>query len=272
MKQDDLDELIAREARLKSYSKDDEVILSLDLEKILRDRMTEQPEVEMKSGFDSLDAAIHHFLGGELIVVSGPTKMGKTLLAQTLTRNFYSQGKPSLWFSYEVPAYQFLKQFGDNPPVFAIPKQLKDNSFTWIQERVHEAKLKYDIAAVFIDNTHNIVNLTSQNLAQVMGEFLKASKRMALDYNVAVFLLHHMSKIKLDDGENLGSHLLRDSSMVAQTADTVMFVWRDKDPVLNPNRSYLKVTENRRYGVFNHIVHLIKIGNFLEECEIHHGK
>lgn len=272
MKRDDIYEMIQTEERLKKHAGEDEIVLSHDLLSILEKRSEEVHAVEMKSGIPSLDEKIHSFLGGELVVISGPTKMGKTLLAQTLTRNFYNlHGSANLWFTYEVPPQQFLQQFGDQLIPFTLPKTLRDNSLSWIIERVHEAKLKYGISGVFIDNSQNVVNLTANNLSQVMGEFLKALKRIAMKFNVVVFLLHHMAKVKLDDGEKLESSLLRDSSMVAQTADTVIFVWRDKDYILNPNKSYLKVTENRRYGVMNLIVHLRKIGNFLEEENTRYG-
>lgn len=271
MSEDEIQKIIEKEEHLKKYCGEDEVILSPDMLKLLESRIDATYEVEMKSGFPSLDKEIHSFIGGELVVLSGPTKGGKTLVGQTFTRNFEQQGKGCLWFTYEVPAYQFLKQFGDRLPLFVMPKQLKQNSFSWILDRVHEAKLKYSISAVFIDNTHNVLNLTASNLSQVMGEFLKASKQMAIKYNVVVFLLHHMKQVKLLEGEEFGSHLLRDSSLVAQTADTVMFVWRDKDIILNRNKSYLKITENRRYGVMNYTITMSKIGNFLEECEFHHG-
>lgn len=271
-RQDDIERLIEIEARLKNYHGEDEIIISNEMLDLLHAKLGETHPFELIPGFIGLDFSIRHFLGGELIVISGPTKHGKTLLAQTFTRNFSNQDHMGLWLTYEVPAHQFLQQFGDQLPVFSMPKTLKDNSLSWIIERVHEATLKHHIRYVFIDNTHNVINLTSNNLSQVMGEFLKGVKKMAMRFNVAVFLLHHMTKIKLTSDEEkdngFDSSFLRDSSLVAQTADTVMFVWRDKDTILKPNHSYVKVTENRRYGIMNHIVPLIKIGNFLEEREV----
>ncbi len=266
-RQDEIDQLIATEERLKNYRGEDEIIISNDMLDLLHARYQQVHTFELVPGFPGLDKSIKHFLGGELVVISGPTKHGKTLLAQTLTRNFWAQNHMGAWFSYEVPVHQFLQQFGDVLPGFVVPKSLKDNSLSWIIERVHEAKLKYDIKYVVIDNTHNVINLTVNNLSQVMGEFLKGVKKMALRFNVAVFLLHHLTKIKLGNDDTIDSSLLRDSSLVAQTADTVMFVWRDKDTILKPNQGYVKVTENRRYGIMNHVVPLVKIGNFLEEQE-----
>lgn len=267
MKRDDIDELIATEERLKNYRGEDEIILCNDILDLICARKQEKHAFELRPGFPDLDKTIRNFLGGELVVISGPTKHGKTLLAQTFTRNFSAQDHMGLWFTYEVPPEQFLEQFGDDLPIFTMPKTLKDNSLSWIIERTHEAKLKHSVRYVFIDNTHNVINLTANNLSQVMGEFLKAVKKMALRFNITVFLLHHLTKIKLGDDDTIDSSLLRDSSLVAQTADTVMFVWRDKDTILKPNRGYIKITENRRYGIMNHVTPIIKIGNYLEECE-----
>ncbi len=260
---ENIDDLISKEEQLKKYSGPDACIYSLDLLKAIEE--TPVPLIMLKSKIPKLDRHLRYFASGELVTISGPTKHGKTLFAQTLTRNFYQQGHGSLWFSYEVPAYQFLKQFGDDdPPIFIMPKKL-EHDFKWIEERIWESKLKYNIAAVFIDNTHNLVNIAASNLTNLIRELLKTLTRIAIEYNVVVFLMHHLIKGKLNVGDEIGSHLLRDSSMVAQTSDTVMFIWRNEKSL---NRSTIKITENRAFGVLNEYVDLVKIGNFLEEAEI----
>ena len=75
--------------------------------------------------FTALAQFIEGFYGGELTVLTGPTKNGKTLLAQTLTHHFAQDNIKCLWFSYEVPARQFLAQFGEDLPLFWLPDQLK---------------------------------------------------------------------------------------------------------------------------------------------------
>lgn len=260
---ENIDDILDEENRLKNYHGPDECILSVDLLHIFNEREKQAPSVALKSGIPKLDFLLHRFSGGELVTISGPTKMGKTLFAQTLTRNFLRDGHGSLWFTYEVPPHQFLKQFGEEPPLFVMPKQLTSHMLTWLKERIWEAILKFGVKAVFIDNTHNLLNISVQNLSNQVGELLKFLKAMAIEFDIVIFLLHHLVKGKLDSGEEIGSHLLRDSSMVAQTSDTVMFIWREKDTV---NRSTVKITENRAFGVMNQYVDLIKIGNFLEEA------
>ena len=84
---------------LKDYQGDDQIITSYDLQDIIKQ---EPPLKVFNSKIPSLDKAIDGFEPGELIAVSGPRKSGKTLLAQSLTKNFIDQDVRSLWFSYEL--------------------------------------------------------------------------------------------------------------------------------------------------------------------------
>jgi hypothetical protein len=92
-----------------------------------------------------------------------------------------------------------------------------------------------------------------------MDEFVKRIKEIAVNQNIHFFLLHHITKGGVMRMEDLNSDLLRDSSMIAQTADNVFFLWRDE------MGAWLKITENRREGVFNKSVRLQKIGYLFEE-------
>ena len=102
------------------YNGDDRVISSHEM-KLELDKQT-AASVQVKSLIPSLDRYIEDFRAGEVIAISGPTKNGKTLLAQTLTTNFERQGQPSLWFSFEVPAQQFLSQFPEMPFLYMPAK------------------------------------------------------------------------------------------------------------------------------------------------------
>lgn len=94
---------------LREYDGEDRVISSHEM-KLALDRRPEA-RFSIKSLIPSLDRYIKDFRDGELIAISGPTKNGKTLLAQTLTVNFEKQGQLALWFTFEVPASEFLERF-----------------------------------------------------------------------------------------------------------------------------------------------------------------
>lgn len=244
--------------RLQNYEGDDEVILASVARDVIAEREKQTAPVYFKSGIPKLDDLINGFIGGELTVISGITKHGKTLLAQTFTRNMNGKIMP-MWFTYEVRMKQFFSQFGDDLPGFVVPQKLKQNDPLWIEDRILEGVLKYDVKAVFLDNTHNALNLAGDNLTHKIDEFIKRMKEIAVTYNVHFFLLHHIMKNDVARVEDLNSNLLRDSSMIPQTADNVFFIFRDEAG------AWLKITENRREGVFNKSIRLQKVGRFFEE-------
>ncbi len=94
------------------YDGEDRVVTSFELNDKLQGEKRE-PHVNVKSGIPGIDYACEGFRDGELIIISGPTKMGKTLLAQTFTASFSKQKEYACWFSYEVPARQFAQANSD---------------------------------------------------------------------------------------------------------------------------------------------------------------
>jgi replicative DNA helicase len=256
MTDNDIKDLIELEKKLFTYEGQDRVMSSHDMSQALREE--DQP-ILIKSGIPTLDNYIDGFEGGELTVISGLTGNGKTLLAQTLTRNFDEQGIKSLWFSYEVMPANFLRAFGEDLPLFYMPARLTGNSLTWINTRIHEAKLKYDIKAVFVDHLHFIVEMNRGNISVEIGAVMRTLKKIALKFNVAFFLIAHTMKCKPDTELGIGD--TRDSSFIEQEADNVFYIWRTK----KESQAILKIAKNRRNGVFEKKITLFKVGHFLGE-------
>ena len=246
---------------LRTYDGPDAVVTSYDMLEILKHEEAQEGEFYFPSGIPKLDHLITGFYGGELTVISGKTKHGKTLLAQTITNNLGSTNIVPNWFTYEVRIKQFCHQFGDRVPVFLTPKTLKQNDMQWLEQRIFEGILKYGSKAFFIDNTHNILNLTGDNLTHRVDEFIKRLKEICVKYNVHGFLLHHMMKGEVHRVDDLGDNCLRDSSMIAQTADNLIFIWRDD------MGAWLVVDLNRRNGVFKKKFRLQKVGNFFQQVD-----
>jgi len=136
---------------LKEYDGEDRIISSHEM--TLKLKETPDSIIRVKSFIPSLDQAIEDFRDGELIVISGPTKNGKTLFAQTLTANFVKQQCFPLWFTYEVQVGQFLSQFPEIPLIY-LPAKLKAHALPWFEERVWESFLKYRTRIVFVDQLH----------------------------------------------------------------------------------------------------------------------
>ena len=95
--------------KLRGYTGADEIIPLASLE------FNDKP-CAFKSKFPTLDILTDGLEPGELIVISGLTKNGKTTFSVNLTENFASQGIESLWFSYEMPYRQFRKMFSEKIP------------------------------------------------------------------------------------------------------------------------------------------------------------
>jgi len=254
-----------REDRLYNYHGDDRIVLSKELKEQYDLSKEEMKKFMYRFDMPALDEAIDGVQAGEMTVISGLTGNGKTLLAQTFTRNFSEQDIPCLWFTYEVMGRQFLGQFGDQMPTFAMPNVLKSNSIDWIEERIYESVLKYETKIVFIDHLHYLIDLgMKQNVSLEIGKLMRHLKKIAIRYVQAIFLVCHMTKLheeKEPDNENL-----RDSALIACESDNVFFVWRKKT---KPQEAVLKISKNRRNGVMHKKIDLIKVGNFLEEKQ--HG-
>lgn len=246
---------------LSNYDGQDKVISSIEMADYIHGLAKDRQEVTMKSGIPALDNYIHAFYGGELTIISGETGQGKTLTAQSFTYEFYKQNQPCLWFTYEVQPEQFLKQFHTPIPIFYMPMELKAKSLRWIEDRILEAKLKYQVTSVFVDHLHFLIDLhKGSNMSLEIGFVMRELKRLALKYNIAFFLLAHTNRMRLEGEPDVDS--LRDSAMIGCEADNVFFVWRRKG---TDNQAVLKIAKNRRFGIMGKKITLQKQGKYLVE-------
>lgn len=269
-------ERIAQAKRIKAlwekYEGDDRIISSKELrEQIAEERQKDRLKIYTK--IPKLDRIIDGFREGNLIVISAPTKMGKTTLCQTFTIEFYKQDINCLWFSYEVPMFEFIEKFGDNPPTFYLPQQLKGNTMTWLEERIVEGIAKFNTKVVFIDHLHYIVdmNARNQNMSLQIGSVMRTLKKIALKYNIVIFIVAHMKHIKVLSSPDLED--LRDSSFIAQEADIVLMMKRDEseteDKFLNTAELFVKA--HRRTGE-NGMIKLIHTNGRFNELKYDNTK
>jgi replicative DNA helicase len=250
--------ILDQEDKFLNYDRFDKVVSSDEMS----EKIAKEPEnpVSFKSGIPTLDSYIERFEGGEMIIVSGKTKNGKTTFAQTLTKNFHDKGIFSLWFSYEMPTRQLLRKF-PKQTLFFLPQVLADKNLDWIENRIYEAKLKFGVQAVFIDHLHFVVDLAANNPSWEVGRVVRYVKKLAVKHNVVIFLLAHLKKVKL---ENRMPDIddLRDSSFIAQDSDGVFFMTRsfyeDTDGVkIYGDMSKLTVAVHRESGTMEKSIDLI---------------
>lgn len=253
------------EKNLLKYDGEDQVISAYEMSLTFAERG--QYTINVKSGIPSLDYYCDGFRDGELITISGKTKNGKTLLAQSLSKHFAGRLYNPLWFSYEVPARQFLNQFDAIPDIF-MPSKLKAHAMDWIEERIMESFVKYNTRIVFIDHLHYLFDIQrSRNPSLDIGAIIRRLKTIAVSNEFIIFLLCHTSKAK-DENETYES--IRDSSFVAQESDCVIMVKRT--PSEGENYARARVEFHRRTGVMEKVVYLQKVGNYLVERERNQGE
>jgi replicative DNA helicase len=248
--------------KLSRYDGEDQIIGSLEMEiKLKQNSSLYKPIV--KSLIPTLDEYIDGFYPGELITISGYTKNGKTLLAQSLTKNFTIQQYFPLWFSFEVPAQQFLSQFNDLPN-FYLPMKLRAHSMDWVEERILEGFAKNHTRLIFIDHLHFLFDMArSKNISLEIGQVIRRLKTIAVENSFVIFLLCHTTKGKSDDVPDYSA--IRDSGLIAQESDTVFMVART--PKVSQDSAQMRVEFHRRTGVLERVIPLIKINGYLKERE-----
>jgi replicative DNA helicase len=184
---------------------------------------------------------------GELVVVSAPTGVGKTTFCQTLTWNLSQKSIPTLWFTLEVTLANFLRPFIANDPTVErdtesklmrvkgrpiyFPKNLEQLSFYNLRKIISYAATKFDVKVVFIDHLHYLARIHDQhsrmdNFSLFLGDRVRELRRIAMETGVTIVLVAHMGKTMEDSVPTLND--IRDSSFVAQEADIVLMLWREK--------------------------------------------
>jgi len=240
---------------LATYDGPDRVISVTEMQEEIR-KSAKSLTFSVKSRITGLDEACDGFRGGELVSISGPTKNGKSLLSQTLTKNFYKQNYLSLWFSFELPPKQFIDCFRDELPVIYMPKILKAADMAWIEDRIMESFMKYRTRIVFLDHLHYLFDIARAKSPSIeIGTVIRKLKLLAVREGFLIFLMCHTTKAKSEDGDTSYEHI-RDSSMVAQESDTVFIVQRR--PKIAENAATCSVEFHRRTGVIKKKIWLAK--------------
>lgn len=264
---------------LNLYDGEDRVVSSVEFAEMEKGR----PVIPKHyTGIKSLDDGIDGFEPGELLVISGPTAMGKTTLCDTVVQNLNKAGKRSLFFTFEVTPIKMVANHQDPETCVYLPLQHKSMDLKWLRERTEEAVLKFGVSAVFIDHLHYVIDMTSnKNMSLEIGSTMRFLKRdVALGLNIPVFIVCHASKVPFDQEPSMAH--LRDSSFVAQEADTVLIVFRRLDrgvlgeelKTMIQGLSTIKIDKARRSGAMGLKVRVKKDGHKLiesldepEECD-----
>jgi len=194
------------------------------------------------------------FKDGDLIVISGKSGNGKTLLALNLVKNFMDIGILSILFSYEVMidnVYETFEEMGveENPAIFT-PKKNVSGDVGWIIEKVKEADQKYMSKIVVIDHLDFVTakNITNDDFRRnEITNIVRELKDFAIRENKIVILLAHIVKTR---EKKLQNEDIADCRAINNLADYIMFMGREigEDGDATGNEGNLRLTKNRYTG------------------------
>lgn len=249
-------EILALEQELHDYRGPDRIVQSHEL----YDELAQiQPAVfQIPTDIPSLDRILDKTELGELVVVTGPTGEGKTTITMTITQNLAMSGIGTVWFTLEVTPWQFLKKITGKGkdktklPIFYLPREKDDPAIEWIERRIIEAKVKFDVKVVFIDHIHSIFSLDriqyrNSSISLEIGDMIAKVKQIALRENLVIYLIAH-TKDNPDGSVSREptKESIRDSGLISRIADTIIGVWRV--PNSDDAKKELKTNTRRPIG------------------------
>lgn len=204
------------------------------------------------TGFPSLDKLTLGLVGGELIIIAGPTSRGKTLLSMSIANNIAKEGGRVLFVTLEMTHAELTSRYmyindgfesDDFKRVAANTIFQHNDELDWqdIDGLIQNAKEKLDVDLVIIDHLHYFTRELS-NVAEDLGRITKEFKKNAIRYDIPIILISHIRKLLKD--EELSGDSLRGSSLIAQDADIVLMVNRDPET----NEMGIMIDKNRNRG------------------------
>jgi replicative DNA helicase len=229
----------------------------------------------ISTGYHKLDSILGGIEDEELIVVSGGTGQGKTQFVQGMILNMALNNIPVLFFTLEMPPVEttirFMKMIkskdaGDILPDLPIYYYHGDNANLQVLEEAIKQGIERGIRVAVIDHLHFFAK-TTQNQAAEIGNIAREIKLMARRYHIPIILIAHVRKIS--GGGIPGLEDLKDSSGIAQDADSVIMIWRKVDATeeTEKRRLSLRVRKNRRMGIISGVSYQMDENTYLQETD-----
>lgn len=213
------------------------------------------------SGFTQIDNVIGGFHGGDIITIAGRPGMGKTAFAMSLASNIAMNPKtPVMYFSLrlskEILVLRFLSSFSEIPLQYLIDCTLPLNKweelekaekniskmslvinetpiedFNSIRMAARLAARESGVKAIFIDALHYIPIKYRKNRSQndEIAEMMYMIKALAIELDIPIFITSLLSRGDRNEWETYKQpelHELRDSGVIEDVSDTVMFIHR----------------------------------------------
>lgn len=226
----------------------------------------------LSTGYPKLDGLTKGLVGGEMIVIAGKTSYGKTTMAINIANRVAKAGTPVLFVTLEMTKTEIASRYmqinggeGENyNSVASITAVQAQDELDWtsIDGLIENFVQQFGSGLIVIDHLHYFTRELS-NIAEDLGRITKELKKNAIRHNVPVILISHVRKT--GKGESAGIDDLRGTSYIAQDADIVLLVGRDKD---DESTLFVSIEKNRNRG-YNYKANEIEL--YLDQITIHNG-
>jgi len=194
----------------------------------------------IKLPWENLSEIAGELTEGQVIVLSGSPKMGKTTLALNIAW-LNSIDIPVLFYCLEMQPEDLVKRIlkMENIPIELLPtkkeKLLKHNiyfgftpkatNFDEVKELIQIAVNNFDVKFVVFDNVHFLVRRhtrVSQELSVISKEF----KLMAMELGILIMLIAQPRKVEKEDEMTYND--IRDTSAFASDCDQIWLMYRKR--------------------------------------------
>jgi len=243
---------------LSRYEGSDKIVKSTDLTDKIKGL---ENETRYYTGIKKLDDILDGFRGGQLIVVGAPPKSGKTNFCVELARRIPN----STMFLFEESAEEVLYKYhakGLPLPIFYTPADVIEYNVDSLYRKMIEAWAKFDSKVFFIDHLHFVVDTNgTQRLDLSIKDVMQELSRFKKMHGFTIFLVTHLSKGNFK--EPVGVDAIRDSSFIAQYADTVLMLWREVyESGASEHKNVINYTKNLLINVaLNRKINFVKDSN-----------
>lgn len=183
-------------------------------------------------GYDNLNSMTEGFEPGEVMVLTGHTKHGKSKLAANLVWNVARTGKNVMFINTEMTKLQVARRINsmsrdDTPTRGKIYINDRADLQAYDAVAIMENAKELGCDMVVIDHLH-FFSRSTDNQTNEISKITKEFKEAAVQLEVPLLLLCHIQQG--DTSKRPTLQMLKGSSSIAQDADIVLTVWRDDRP------------------------------------------
>lgn len=261
---DETENMLRLKEVAKLYSGEDKVISFADIAEGIK---SGKEEIKIMTGWTDLDKIIKGFRPQQVVVVSAPTKSGKTTWLMELSARLKEHNP--VWLPFEESAEELVRKYIERDmevPHGFSPNVMLGNKVEWIEQKIVEGIAKYNSRVIFIDHLDFIVPFGADNHSLRVSQVMRDIKGLAKKWNVVIFLISHL--VKTDVMAQSTIEDIRGSSSIAQEADTVILLWREakreNGNIVITNNLNVSVQANRRHGTTGNVEMIYDGKHFFE--------